>query len=118
MGTQVVPQEVVSTRVVPTTIYTTQFVTQAQPVQRVTTRTQYRTVTPNPVVETRQVIQTSVRQVQGENRIINRDVVQTQQRQQVVYQTVNRAQVTTVTQTITSTCTGYNYDAPKTPFVF
>jgi len=116
--TQVVPREVVSTRVVPTTIFTTQFVTRAQPVQRVTTLTQYRTVTPNPVVETRQVIQTSVRQVQGENRFINRDVVQTQVRQSVVYQTINRAQVATVTKTVTSTCSGYNYDAPKTPFVF
>merc|ERR1712106_287168 len=116
--TQVVPREVVSTRVVPTTIFTTQFVTRAQPVQRVTTLTQYRTFTPNPVVETRQVIQTSVRQVQGENRFINSDVVQTQVRQSVVYQTINRAQVATVTKTFTSTCSGYNYDAPKTPFVF
>lgn len=116
--TQVVPQEVVSTRVVPTTIFTTRFVTQAQPVERVQTQTQYRTVTPNPVVETRRVTQTSVAQVQGEARVINREVVQTQQRQQIVYQTVNRAEVATVTTTVTETCSGYNYDAPATPFIF
>ncbi|CAL4121613.1 unnamed protein product [Meganyctiphanes norvegica] len=114
--TSVVPQEVVSTRIVPTTIYTTRFVTQPQPVTRVETRVVYRTVTPAAVFQTREVTQTSVEQVRGADRVINRDFVQTQQRQQVVYQTVNRPEATTVTRTITSSCSGYNYDAPKIPF--
>jgi len=115
--TQVVPQEVVRTQVVPTTIYTTLFETRVQPFTRVQTvvRTQY--VTPVPVVQTRQEVRTSVVQVPGQDRVVNREVVQTQQRQQVVYRTVNQPRQVTVTQTVTSSC-GYNYDAPAVPFNF
>nr|XP_027222555.1 uncharacterized protein LOC113814702 [Penaeus vannamei] len=115
--TQVVPQEVVRTQVVPTTIYTTLFETRVQPFTRVQTvvRTQY--VTPVPVVQTRQEVRTSVVQVPGQDRVVNREVVQTQQRQQVVYRTVNQPRQVTVTQTVTSSC-GYNYDAPSVPFIF
>ncbi|ROT69554.1 hypothetical protein C7M84_012248 [Penaeus vannamei] len=86
--TQVVPQEVVRTQVVPTTIYTTLFETRVQPFTRVQTvvRTQY--VTPVPVVQTRQEVRTSVVQVPGQDRVVNREVVQTQQRQQVVMRTL------------------------------
>ncbi|XP_037776616.1 uncharacterized protein LOC119573462 [Penaeus monodon] len=118
--TQVVPQEVVSTQVVPTTIYTTRYETRVQPFTQVQTvvRTQY--VTPAPVVQTRQEVRTSVVQVPGQDRVVTSQVVQTQQQQQVVYQTVNQPQQITVTQTITATCgqTGYNYPAPARPFNF
>nr|XP_027206836.1 uncharacterized protein LOC113800287 [Penaeus vannamei] len=115
--TQVVPQEVVRTQVVPTTIYTTLFETRVQPFTRVQTvvRTQY--VTPVPVVQTRQEVRTSVVQVPGQDRVVNQEVVQTQQRQEVVYRTVNQPRQVTVTQTVTSSC-GYNYDARPFPSIF
>nr|XP_027211025.1 uncharacterized protein LOC113804368 [Penaeus vannamei] len=117
--TQVVPQEVVSTQVVPTTIYTTRYETRVQPFTQVQTvvRTQY--VTPAPVVQTRQEVRTSVVQVPGQDRVVTSQVVQTQQQQQVVYQTVNQPQYVTVTRTVAGTCggSGYNYNAPAIPFV-
>ncbi|XP_047473527.1 uncharacterized protein LOC125028187 [Penaeus chinensis] len=115
--TQVVPQEVVRTQVVPTTIYTTLFETRVQPITQVQTvvRTQY--VTPVPVVQTRQEVRTSVLQVPGQDRVVNRELVQTQQRQELVYRTVNQPRQVTVTQTVTSSC-GYNYNAPAVPFSF
>merc|ERR1712198_91990 len=118
--TQIVPQNIVSTRLVPTTVYSTRLQKVAQPVTRVETRIVTQTVAANPVVQTRQVTQTSVVQVRGQNRLINREVLQTRQQQQIIYQTVNRVQEITVTQTITATCgkSGYNYDAPAKPFNF
>jgi len=115
--TQVVSQEVVRTQLVPTTIYTTLFETRVQPFTQVQTvvRTQY--VTPVPVVQTRQEVRTSVLQVPGQDRVVNREVVQTQQRQELVYRTVDQARQVTVIQTVTSSC-GYNYDAPAVPFNF
>jgi len=115
--TQVVPQEVVRTQVVPTTIYNTRYETRIQAFTQVQTviRTQY--VTPAPVVQTRQEVRTSVVQVPGEDRVVNQEVVRTQQQQQVVYRTVDRPRQVTSTQTVTATC-GYNYDEPAIRFNF
>jgi len=117
VATQVVPQEVVRTQVVATTIYNTRYETRVQPFTQVQTvvRTQY--VTPAPVVQTQQEFRTSVVQVPGENRVVDREVVRTQQQQQVVYRTVDRPRQVTQTQTVTATC-GYNYDEPAIRFDF
>jgi len=118
LQTQVVQSEVVSTRVVQNTIFSTRYTTLVQPVERVQTTTVYRTVQPNPVLVTREQISTSVLQIQGANRIVDREVVQTQQRQQIVYSTVFRPEQVTVTRTVTTSSCGYNYDAPAVPFNF
>ncbi|XP_069947460.1 polyhomeotic-proximal chromatin protein-like [Cherax quadricarinatus] len=118
ISTQVVPQEVVSTQVVPNIIYTTIYETRFQPFTQVQTVVQTQYVTPAPVYQTREETRTSVVQVPGQDRVVTQQVAQTQQQQQVVYQTVNQPQQVTVTQTITATCgkTGYNYNPPPTPF--
>lgn len=66
------------------------------------------------VVNTREVIQTSIQQVGGRNQVVTREIVRTQGQQSIVYQTVKVAQVATVTRTITASCgnTGYNYHQP------
>jgi len=117
LRTQIVPQNVLSTRLVQTTVYSTRIQKVAQPVTRVQTSIELRTMSGYPVVQTRQVTQTSVVQVRGQNSVIDREVVQTRQQQQIVYQTVNRAEEITVTETATAPC-GYNYDAPAIPFDF
>ncbi|KAK8402899.1 hypothetical protein O3P69_000882 [Scylla paramamosain] len=88
------------------------------PSPRVQTVVQTQYVTPYPVYQTREVTRTSVVQVSGPDRVITQQVVQTQQQQSIVYQTVNRPQQVTVTTTVTGTCgqTGYNYDPPAVPF--
>merc|ERR1712029_624819 len=117
LRTQIVPKNVVSTRLVQTTVYSTRIQKVAQPVTRVQTSIELRTMSGYPVVQTHQVTQTSVVQVRGQNSVIDREVVQTRQQQQIVYQTVNRAEEITVTETATAPC-GYNYDAPAIPFNF
>jgi len=118
--TEIVPQNIISTRLVQTTVYSTRIQKVAQPVTRVQTSIELRTMSGYPVVQTRQVTQTSVVQIRGQNSVINREVVQTRQQQQIVYQTVNRAEEITVTETVTAPCSkaGYNYDAPAIPFNF
>merc|ERR1711915_661118 len=103
-----------------TTIFTTVVQTQVRPFTLTQTQVQTRTVNGPAVVQTREVVQTSVQQVPGRNQVITRDVVQTQQQQSIVTQTVNRAQQVTVTQTITATCAqaGYNYQQPSNPLTF
>jgi len=116
--TEIVPQNIVSTRLVQTTVYSTRIQKVAQPVTRVQTSIELRTMSGYPVVQTRQVTQTSVVQVRGQNSVIDREVVQTRQQQQIVYKTVNRAEEITVTETVTAPCSGYNYDAPAIKFNF
>jgi len=118
--TQIVPKNIVSTRLVPTTVYSIRLEKVAQPVTRVETRIVTQKVVPNPVIQTRMVTQNSVVQVQGESRVIDHEVIQTRQQNKVVYQTINRAEDITVTETITEPCSkaGYNYDAPAKPFNF
>ncbi|XP_068207902.1 uncharacterized protein [Palaemon carinicauda] len=117
INTQFVPQEVVSTQVVPSIIYTTLYETRVQPFTQVQTvfRTQYNT--PAPVVKTREETRTSLVQISSPDQIVTSQVVQTQQRQEIVYQTINQPQQITVTQTVTGTCSksGYNYNAPTNP---
>ncbi|XP_064078157.1 uncharacterized protein LOC135195691 isoform X2 [Macrobrachium nipponense] len=113
--TQFVPEEVVRTQVIPTVIYTTIYETRVQPFTQVQTvfRTQY--ITPPPLVQTREETRTSLVQIPGPDRVVTSQVVQTQQQQQVIYQTTDRVQQITVTQTVTGTCSasGYNYNAPS-----
>jgi hypothetical protein len=118
--TQIVPQNIVSTRLVKSTVYSTRIQKVAQPVTRVETSVDIQTMTGYPVVQTRQVTQTSLVQVQGQNRVVNSEVLQTRVQQQIVYKTVNKAEEIIVTETITAPCSkaGYNYDAPAIKFNF
>ncbi|XP_064077668.1 uncharacterized protein LOC135195340 [Macrobrachium nipponense] len=117
--TQFVPEEVVRTQVIPTVIYTTIYETRVQPFTQVQTvfRTQY--ITPAPLVQTREETRTSLVQIPGPDRVVTSQVVQTQQQQQVIYQTLDRGQQITVTQTVTGTCSasGYNYNAPSNQLI-
>jgi len=105
-----VPQQVVQTRVqtqfVPTTLFKTQII---QSVVNIPAVTKYKTVY-STVVSTQQIPGiTSVR-------INTRFVTNTN----FVTSTVINRQINTVTaiKTIQNRCTGYKYDAPKTPFHF
>merc|ERR1712029_1271936 len=108
MGT--VPKEVVQTRVQTQFVLTTVFRTQTiQSVVNLPAETQYRTVY-NKVVRTQQIPGVT------STRINTRYVTNSNF---VTSTSVNR-QINTVTatETVTQTCPGYNYNAPKTPFHF
>jgi len=120
LRTQIIPKVIESTRLVPTTIYNTRVEKVAKPVTRVDTRIVKQTVRAEPVVQIREVTQTSLAEVRGENIVINSEIIQTRQQERIVYATVNRAEEISITQTITAPCakTGYNYDAPSNQLTF
>ncbi|XP_076042046.1 uncharacterized protein LOC143025950 [Oratosquilla oratoria] len=118
--TQYVPQEVVTTQYTTNVAYTTHYTTRLQPYTQIQTVLQTNYNTPPPVYSTHQAYYTSVVQVPGPNRVVTKYVNQTQQRQKVVYQTKDQYVPVTRTKTVTEPCSksGYNYDAPSTPFHF
>jgi len=118
--TQRVPQEVVVTKDVPRDVVRTQYKTQVVPTTQV--RTVYKTEVRQgyPVYQTKQEYATSIVRIPGQDRVEQKEVVNTQYQQQVVYRTQNVYNDVTVTKTVEVPCaqSGYNYQEPQVKFNF
>ncbi|KAL7647722.1 UNVERIFIED_CONTAM: hypothetical protein RMT77_001331 [Armadillidium vulgare] len=116
--TQYVSQEVVVTRDVPREVVRTEYRTQVVPSVQLQTRYQTQARPGNDVYLTRQAYDTSIVRIPGEDRVVTREVVNTQYQQQVVYRTQDVQRAVTVTRTVNIPCaqTRYNYQEPQIGF--